>query len=254
MKHIFVLHQRPLGETGWLLNVWEQNTGHHRLVFRRQKGQSLALATQYLADWSPVGEWPELQFCHLDQRYEMTDASLMAFFYINELLVRLLPFEEDQCELFELYRNLLQVMSGQEGHNAFASDHDSEVGSLFLEPWLRSFEYRLLCKLGYGFSWGKTQEGQLIAHGQRYDFSAEKGFSAKPAGRWLGDWLLQMESGAPRDWECWRMAKSLLREALEYRLAGEVRSRVWVRPPSQVVLNTSDSQPLELPRELRHRV
>jgi DNA repair protein RecO (recombination protein O) len=234
---MFVLHQRPLGETGWLLNAWEQNSGHQRLVFRRQKGQPLALATQYLADWSSVGEWSELQFCHSDQGYEIADASVMAFFYINELLVRLLPFDEDQNELFEFYRTLLQVMSSQLGQNAVGPEHDSEAISLYLEPWLRSFEYRLLCELGYGFSWGKTQEGQPVVNGRRYDFSVETGFTASPAGRWPGDWLLQMESGAPNDWGCWKMAKALLRESLEYRLAGEVRSRIWVRPPMYVLKN-----------------
>ena len=66
--------------------------------------------------------------------------------YLNELLVRLLPLDDPQPQLFEHYTLSVQGLSH----------------GLPMQPLLRSFEWRLLEQLGYGFSFTEDVHGQAL--------------------------------------------------------------------------------------------
>lgn len=81
--------------------------------------------------------------------------------YINELLIRLLPKDAKQEDLFELYETFLEKVSS----------------NLDLEITLRHFELDLLDMLGYGFDYNTDiDNNQEIDTDATYVFVAEKGF------------------------------------------------------------------------------
>ena len=83
----------------------------------------------------------------------------MCGFYLNELLLRLLPREDPHEALFEYYSATLKVLaSGQD-----------------LATTLRRFELKLLQELGYAIPLHKDESDEFIVEDQIYRYQAEHG-------------------------------------------------------------------------------
>jgi DNA repair protein RecO (recombination protein O) len=87
--------------------------------------------------------------------------ALMCGFYLNELLLRLLPREDPHEALFEYYGQTLKTLAG--GHD--------------LATTLRRFELKLLQELGYAIPLTHDENEAAIDLEQLYRYEAEHGAS-----------------------------------------------------------------------------
>jgi DNA repair protein RecO (recombination protein O) len=86
---------------------------------------------------------------------------LFSGFYLNELLVRLLPELDAHADIYRLYEQALQALNAQQD----------------LEPVLRHFEFELLNELGYGIHFEEdAKSGLKISSSSHYCLDSALGF------------------------------------------------------------------------------
>lgn len=206
----FVLHSRPYRESSALVDFFTPQ-GRLRAVLRGARGKAGTLARPFVplevefrgrGDLKSVGRLESGGLA-----YWLDGNALFSGMYLNELLIRLLPAEDAHPAMFDHYAATLPALAAKRP----------------LEPILRSFEWRLLGELGYGFSLEEDVSGQPIASGGLYRLVPDTGL--EPVGHFQpglfnGEELLAM---AQADWDvpgALAAAKRLMRQALAPHLAG----------------------------------
>ena len=166
-QHGYVLHSYPFRESSLIVETFTRNNGRIPLVARgarRPKStlRGVLLAFQpVLLSWSGKTELRTLVKAEwLGGHAPLTGLALICGFYLNELLLRLLPRDDPHERLFDLYRDTL---------DALAQSNEVSTG-------LRRFEKNLLGELGYGLILEREViTGDAIAAGRRYCYLAERG-------------------------------------------------------------------------------
>ncbi len=137
----YILHLRPYRETSLIADVLSRDHGRVTLVAKGARRQSSRSAGLYQPmrllqiAWTMRGEMGTLTGIEAaDAAQPLSGQWLIAAFYINELLVRLLHQHEAHPELFAAYARALHDLGGMRPE----------------EPTLRVFEKHLLLSLGYG--------------------------------------------------------------------------------------------------------
>ena len=155
----FVLHQRPYRETSLLLDIFSEQYGRVSLVAKgvRSKKRSqtgiLQLYQPLLLSWTGRGELQTLTAAEVDKpRYILQANSALCGLYINELMVKLLPLNLPESELFTAYQNVLSGLQNEEN----------------TEIQLRLFEKHLLSCLGYGLVIDRDVETQQLINEQSH--------------------------------------------------------------------------------------
>ena len=118
----FVLHARPWRETSLIVELLTRDHGRVAVIARGVQGAKrhpLRAALQPLqwlrVDFLPRGELARLiQAEALDAAPMLQGEALMAAFYLNELLLRLLPRQDPAPALFERWRDLQEDPDGVE--------------------------------------------------------------------------------------------------------------------------------------------
>jgi len=205
----YVLHHRPWRDTSRILEVLTREHGRLTLFARGVRGPSARLAAvllpfqRLLLSWSGRGEAPNLTGAERAATGPALPArTLLAAFYLNELLLKLTTRHDAQPELFDHYDLTLERL---------------RTGAA-LEPCLRVFEKRLLEVLGYGLDFtGIEPEG-------RYEFRSGLGLvpARPPVGPALcGQSLLSLAaetlSGARELEDARRLLQMALAACLEGR-------------------------------------
>jgi DNA repair protein RecO (recombination protein O) len=212
LQPAFVLHRRPYSNTSLLLEAFVLDAGRLPLLAKgatagRAFGASLLQPfVPLLVSRSGRGEVRTLG------RYEaegppvpLTGERLYCGFYVNELMVHLLPREEPHPALFGAYAATLARL---------ARDDDPE-------PALRCFEVALLAELGYALLLDREAEGGApIDAAARYDFVIERGPVPVAGGELSGATLLKLASGSAPVGDERREARRLLRRVLDHYLGG----------------------------------
>ena len=206
----YVLSVRPYRETSALLEVLTSAHGRVGLVARGARGAKSKLRgllqpfAPLLLSFSERGELGTLTAVEAagPGRW-LTGEAIFSGWYLNELVLRLLPRHDPHPALFHDYAHTLGELGGE-----------GAVRSL------RTFEKRLLSELGYGVHLpdGLTAEGW-------YRFEPSVGLSAcEGPGRnaYRGASLIDMENEAFDTDEVLRDARRLFRAALEPHLGGKV--------------------------------
>lgn len=165
----FVLHQYPYKETSRLLDVFSRDHGRVMLVARgaQRPGsqlRSVLLGFQpVLLSWFGVGELKTLHSADWQGGIaQLSGLPLLCGFYLNELLLRLLPREEPHAMLFASYFEAIRALS------LLPSDGTG------VEPILREFERILLDEMGYGVDWTLC-EGRPVLGDALYSFDPSQG-------------------------------------------------------------------------------
>ena len=211
----YLLHQRAWRETSKLLEVWSRDHGRIGLVargVRRPNSPQRSLLqpfTPLLVSWSQRGELGNLGAAESAGRQTILKGRpLMAAFYMNELLLRLLPRQDAHASLYDAYARTLEALAGEKPAAA-----------------LRLFEIQLLSSIGYGLNLEQTSAGEGIDAGQDYLYDLDAG--PRPAqGRKgpgvpvSGRALLALSDGTLDDADDLKAAKRLLAAALELHLDG----------------------------------
>ncbi|MCB1561274.1 MAG: DNA repair protein RecO [Xanthomonadales bacterium] len=218
LQPAYVLHARPYRETSLLLEVLSRELGRVGLIARGargSRGQSLRAQLQpgrpLLLGWRDVGELPVLAKVESGAALpRISGNSLLSLFYVNELLVRLLPRRESHVSVFDRYALLISQLSTPTGH----------------AQALRSFEYGLLSGIGYAPTLDTDADGHLVVSGAHYRYAGEQGLrrlpeAIAPTGADVpGEALLALRVDAPLRPEWLVPLRRLLRQCIADQLNG----------------------------------
>jgi DNA repair protein RecO (recombination protein O) len=163
----FVLHARPWRETSFIVEILTRDYGRVAVIARGVTGpkkHSLRAALQPMQqiriDYQLQGEMGRMvQAEAIDVPPRLHADSLLASFYINELLIKLLPRQDAANDIFDLYAIVRQRLYDQAP----------------LAWTLRRFERDLLDAVGVGFAFDTTHDGQACDPAARYRLDAEHG-------------------------------------------------------------------------------
>jgi DNA repair protein RecO (recombination protein O) len=223
----YVLHTRPYRETSLLVEAFSRDYGRVALLARGARRphstlRGLLMAFQPLElSWSGKGEVLTLMKAEWQGgQLLLSGQTLFCGYYLNELLLRLLPREDAHTRLFGRYREILQHLGETADRQELA------------ESGLRSFERALLSELGYGLTLDRDYLGRPIAATARYHYEIERGpvvatehDAARPT--LIGQSLLDMADDDYANAVTRSEAKQLMRRLLAYYLDGvELHSRM----------------------------
>lgn len=210
---VYILHTFPFKETSLLVELFTQTHGRVTAVAKgarrpRSVMRGMLQAFQpFSATWSGKAELKNLH--GLEWSGSLTDLqgeALMCGFYLNELLLRLLPREDPHEQLFAYYQEALKSL----------------VRSTSLAADLRRFELNLLQELGYAVPLTADENGELIDADRQYRYEAEYGaceLSATKNGVQLqGRTLLDMARGDYSAVQTQAQSKQLMRYLLTHYL------------------------------------
>ena len=173
----YVLHTYPYKETSLIVEAFARNFGRVALLARGARRPRSAMRGVLLSfhplrlSWSASSELGNLISAEWSGALQpLGGRALMCGFYLNELLLRLLPRDDAHEALFEVYGESLRQLS--------AGDAQASV--------LRSFEKRLLSELGYApLLEREAASGAPIEPGRRYVYEPDRG--PMPTSRANGD-------------------------------------------------------------------
>ena len=163
----YVLHSQPYRETSLLLDTFTRSHGRVSMIARgarrpRSVMRGVLLEFQPLAlAWFGKGEIRTLTRAEwLGGSPLLRGEALMCGYYLNELIVRLLPREDAHELLFDSYQITLLAL----GNCAPSA------------PTLRAFEQALLAELGYALSLARdSASGAAVDPGGFYRYDPELG-------------------------------------------------------------------------------
>ncbi len=175
LEPAWLLHHRPWSDTSRIVDLLTRRHGRVTLFAhgsRRPKSQHRAVLRPFvplLVSWSgradggtltaaeTAGSWPAL-----------APGRLISAFYLNELLLKLLPKEDCHESLYDAYGEALAALAGADE-----------------QPALRAFERVLLDELGYGLDLAREA-------GSRRPLEADRYYQFEP-----GRGVLEVREGSP---------------------------------------------------------
>ncbi len=184
----FVLHSRPWRETSLIVDVFTRHHGRLGLVARGARRQSSGIKARLMPfqpltlSWFGKGQLRTLHAAEWQGGALMLRGhALMCGFYLNELLLRLLPEGDPHETLFDYYAGALAALNDNRE----------------MEPVLRRFELDLLTELGYAQPLGALADGASIQPDQRYGYEFGVGVVATRDGTvsYSGRALLDLTAG-----------------------------------------------------------
>ena len=217
----YVLHTLPFRETSLLVEVFTRDYGRIALLARgarrpRAAIRGLMMGFQPLEiGWSGKGDVLTLMKAEWQGGQPLLGGeALFCGYYLNELLIHLLPREDAHPALFIHYAaTLLRLADSQPGRER--------------EAVLRGFEKALLQELGYGLSLRHDADGRPVEPGIFYTYLIERGpqrvasreAAAGPA--LIGQSLLDLDADDLSDPRSLLESKLMMRTLITYYLAGK---------------------------------
>jgi DNA repair protein RecO (recombination protein O) len=163
---VYVLHTYPFKETSLVVELFAHGFGRVATTAkgaRRPRSAMRGMLQSFqplLATWSGKLELKTLHGLEWGGGLLLLKGeALMCGFYLNELLLRLLPREDPHEALFEYYSTTLKILASGEN----------------LATTLRRFELKLLQELGYAIPLQYDVSGVTIQEASNYSYVAERG-------------------------------------------------------------------------------
>jgi DNA repair protein RecO (recombination protein O) len=215
LEQAYLLHQRPYRNTSQIIDCLSREHGLVALVAqgsRRSKTGQRAILQPFLplrVSWLRRSDLGRLTHVELEQRDgELAGQQLLAGFYMNELLLRLLAKGDGNLDVFSCYSRALADL----------------IARIDTARVLRVFELHLLEALGYGLNLSHDAEtGDPISAECRYVFEPERGAridegAGDGADSYLGKELISLREMSFDDKKNLRAAKRLLSRTLRLYL------------------------------------
>jgi recombinational DNA repair protein (RecF pathway) len=254
----FVLRSFPVGDKSLMVYLFTLEHGvlHLFANISQKKKAMLRSFSKINIDYFGSGDKKKLK----DIEVDLSDMSLyfkqgvwpyeilMSAYYLNELILKLLPKEISDPELFCLYErslrelDVLSILQNEQNKSQNIGEDDMKQNlHLNLNMCLRSFEWRLLNTCGYGFDLKNDKDGNTIDPGFYYICSPAqlpelKCVKYKPSADlkqrlagdiYLGEELIKINSGDWSDNNIKIALKSLMRKNIAYYTNGvKFESRV----------------------------
>lgn len=208
----FVLHHRPFRETSLIIDLFTEEQGRVSVIAKgvrvaRSKTRALLQPfTPLLVSWCGKTELMTLRSVEINQvPIRLKKMSLLSGFYLNEMMLRLLPKHDSQPRIFTLYHETLLALEQTERQ----------------QKVLRIFEKKLLEELGYGLQLKHDLSVKPFHSDCYYRYIPEFGFelftpdhASLPRTVFLGKSLLALANEDFEDEESLRDAKRLMRLVL----------------------------------------
>lgn len=212
---VFLLHTHPYSETSLILEVFSREHGRVPVLARgarrpRSALRGVLIGFQLLElSWFGGGEVKTLAKAEWFGGSPLLQGRcLLLGYYLNELLLKLLPREDAHPALFDSYAEAVSALASS------AAD----------APELRRFEKSLLKEIGYGLAFDHDADGVPVEPGRRYCYFAERGLIAVDDAQGLtlsGKTLLDMEADDYRDPLTLSESKLLMRQLVAHQLGGQ---------------------------------
>lgn len=214
----YVLHTHPFRETSLIVEAFSRDYGRVALVARgarrpRSAVRGLLMAFQPIElGWFGQGEMRTLAKVEWVGGQPLLRAqALLLGYYMNELLLKLLPREDAHPALFQAYAEAVYALAVGEPSQAS----------------LRRFEKTLLKELGYGLTLDREADsGRPVDPQKRYAYVVERG--AVPLGgdmdgadSFSGRALLAMAREDFGETETLVQCKQLMRMLIQHYLGGQ---------------------------------
>lgn len=214
---VYVLHTYPFKETSLVVELFARDFGRVATTAkgaRRPRSAMRGMLQAFqpmLATWSGKLELKTLHSLEWNGVLPLLQGeALMCGFYLNELLLRLLPREDPHEALFEYYADTLKSL-------AISQD---------LATTLRRFELKFLQELGYAIPLHLDANSVPILTEQHYRYEAEHGayplrgtLGRHESGVQLsGKTLIDMSNDDYRDDQTQQQSKQLMRYLLAHYL------------------------------------
>lgn len=210
---VYVLHTYAFKETSLVAELFTKEHGRVATLAKGARRPRSAMRGQLQsfqklsATWSGKNELKTLHSLDwADSLVVLQGEALMCGFYLNELLLRLLPREDEHEQLFDYYQLTLRVLAK----------------GVDLAIHLRRFELRLLQEMGYAVPLALDENDEAIKPGRDYRYEAEYGacdLSATKNGIALsGQTLLDMERDNYTNEQTQQQSKQLMRYLLTHYL------------------------------------
>jgi DNA repair protein RecO (recombination protein O) len=207
----FVLHSIAYKETSLVVELLTRNHGRVPVIAKGAKRPHSALRATLLAFQPLQVAWQGKQDLRNLIRAEWIGGlasprgdALLCAFYLNELLVRLLPRDDPHPEVFDTYLNgLARFASGEPVSSA-----------------LRRVEWNMLKNLGYAPDLKRDHHGQMISSEKRYQLGAAGLVQAGSEG--ISGRIIELM--ADESWDdpaVWQPGKILVRQLLNRALDGQ---------------------------------
>ena len=216
----YVLHAYPFRETSLIVEVFSRDFGRMALLARgarrpRSAIRGLLMAFQPLElGWAGKGEVLTLMKAEWQGGQPLlAGAALFCGYYLNELLMHLLPREDAHEKLFARYVETLSRLA-------------EDTGSGEREADLRRFEKALLQELGYGLTLNHDSSGKEIIPAAHYTYRMEHGpvrleHAGAAAQAVSGKTLRDLAAEDFSDPRSRGEAKQLMRTLMAYYLGGK---------------------------------
>ncbi|MFA5959440.1 MAG: DNA repair protein RecO [Tatlockia sp.] len=209
----FVLHKTPSGDTSARVTFFTREKG---ILLTTYKGGRTPKKQALLHPFSPL--WIAVD-CRKDWHFVRSIESaapfaplkhdaLFAGLYVNELLYYVLKPQDPHPVLFNSYEETI-------AHLANCQD------KLLTEALLRRFEWNVLVACGYAVSFTHEIHQNPIHSSHCYQFLPDAGFVRAEKGI-SGAILLALAEGQLEDRAVLRVAKGIMRKAIEQLLNGRV--------------------------------
>ncbi|MDI6747717.1 MAG: DNA repair protein RecO [Rhodocyclaceae bacterium] len=218
----FLLHAYPFSETSLIVEVFSREHGRLALLARGARRPRSALRGVLLAfqplelGWFGNGEVKTLAKAEwLGGNPFLKGKGLLLGYYLNELLLKLLPREDAHAALYDAYAAALQALS-------------TGATEMLAAAELRRFEKALLAELGYGMTLERDAEGGAVQEAGQYQYQIERGAvrveQDERGGSGFamsGKTLLDMAANDYGDPRTLAESKQLMRQLLAHYLGGQ---------------------------------
>lgn len=216
-EQAFVLHLHPYSETSLVIDVFSRGYGRVPLLARGARRPRSALRGTLMGfqplelGWFGGGEVKTLAKAEwVGGMPLLSGRCLLLGYYLNELLVKMLPREDPHPLLYDAYSEALDALA-QGSADA---------------PELRRFEKILLKELGYGLTLDIDAEtGAPIMADAQYCYLVERGpvqkVGAGETPLLSGKTLLDMAADNYADPRTRQQSKQLMRQLIAHHLGGK---------------------------------
>jgi len=215
----FVLHSYPFRETSLIVEAYSRDHGRVALVARgarRPKSSLRGVLLPFqplLLSWTGRRELRTLTHAEWQGAYApLKGRALICGFYLNELLLKLLPRDDPHERLFAIYQGTLAALGG--GADQFAL--------------LRRFEIELLRELGYAVILDRDVErDEPVARERSYVYVIERGpvrggDAPRNGVELSGQTLIDMQSGIFASAVTQQQSRALMRTLINHYLVDQV--------------------------------
>lgn len=222
LLHAYVIHYRKYREKSYIIHTFSREYGRVDGILRQMPPPQYQPIQLYA-----TGKHELKNFSHIDNSHQpvfLTGDAFFLGFYLNELLLKLAPVEQEMSATFEQYQQTIQALQTLQ-----QAQHITQTTLQIL----RQFEHIFLQDLGYLPDFFNDALQQEIQADMMYNYHINQGFIVSHTGNYNGQMLLAMQHYEQGDFSPLQLQclTALYRQILQQLLGDKpLKSRqLWIQ-------------------------